>query len=94
MRCSNPRDVICPKKREPSGKAFAEWGQCVFRKIAPLDLIQGWIPVLRPDFARAIRPARGIAAAAIVVDVSWGSFVTAISATAGLLVANWVAPRV
>jgi uncharacterized membrane protein len=57
-------------------------------------LIQGWIPVLRPDFARAIRPARGIAAAAIVVDVSWGSFVTAISATAGLLVADWVAPRV
>lgn len=29
-----------------------------------------------------------------IVDVSWGSFVTAISSTAGLLVANWLAPRV
>ena len=28
-----------------------------------------------------------------IVDVSWGSFVTAISSTAGLLVANWLAPR-
>jgi uncharacterized membrane protein len=29
-----------------------------------------------------------------VVDVRWGSFVTAVSSTAGLLVANWLAPRV
>jgi uncharacterized membrane protein len=29
-----------------------------------------------------------------IVDTSWGVIVTAISATAGLLVANWTAPRV
>lgn len=29
-----------------------------------------------------------------VVDVSWGSFVTAVSSTAGLLIANWLTPRV
>jgi hypothetical protein len=29
-----------------------------------------------------------------VVDVSWGSFVTAVSSTAGLLIANWPAPKV
>ena len=29
-----------------------------------------------------------------IVDVSWGAFVTALSSTAGLLVANWLAPRV
>jgi len=28
-----------------------------------------------------------------VIDMSWGVIVTAISATAGLLVANWTAPR-
>ena len=28
------------------------------------------------------------------VDVSWGAVVTAVSSTAGLLVANWLAPRV
>jgi uncharacterized membrane protein len=28
------------------------------------------------------------------VDVSWGAFVTAVSSTAGLLIANWIAPRV
>jgi hypothetical protein len=28
-----------------------------------------------------------------IVDVSWGAFVTAVSSTAGLLVANWVARR-
>jgi uncharacterized membrane protein len=28
--------------------------------------------------------------AVVVVDVAWGSFVTAVSSTAGLLVANWV----
>ena len=30
----------------------------------------------------------------VVVDIAWGAFVTAVSATAGLLVANWVAPKV
>jgi uncharacterized membrane protein len=29
-----------------------------------------------------------------VVDISWGAFVTAISATLGLLVANWLAPKI
>lgn len=29
-----------------------------------------------------------------LVDVSWGSFVTAVSSTAGLLIANWIAPKV
>ena len=28
-----------------------------------------------------------------IVDVAWGSFVTAISSTAGLLVANWLVPK-
>jgi uncharacterized membrane protein len=28
------------------------------------------------------------------VDVSWGSFVTAISSTSGLLIANWLTPKV
>ena len=27
------------------------------------------------------------------VDIGWGSFVTALSSTAGLLVANWLAPK-
>lgn len=27
-----------------------------------------------------------------IVDVSWGAFVTALSSTAGLLIANWLAP--
>jgi len=30
----------------------------------------------------------------VVVDVGWGTFVTAVSSTAGLLVANWLAPRI
>ena len=30
----------------------------------------------------------------VIVDMSWGTIVTAISATAGLAVANWVVPRV
>jgi uncharacterized membrane protein len=30
----------------------------------------------------------------VIVDVAWGSFVTAISSTLGLLIANWIAPRV
>jgi uncharacterized membrane protein len=28
----------------------------------------------------------------VVVDVAWGAFVTAVSSTAGLLIANWLAP--
>lgn len=32
--------------------------------------------------------------AVVVVDIAWGAFVTAVSATAGLLVADWVAPEV
>ena len=32
--------------------------------------------------------------AVVVVDVSWGSFVTAVSATAGLFIADWLAPRI
>ena len=30
----------------------------------------------------------------VIVDVAWGSFVTAVSSTTGLLIANWLAPRV
>jgi uncharacterized membrane protein len=30
----------------------------------------------------------------VLVDVSWGTFVTAAASTAGLLIANWLAPRV
>jgi uncharacterized membrane protein len=29
-----------------------------------------------------------------VVDISWGAFVTALSSTSGLLVANWLAPKI
>ncbi|MBI3700355.1 MAG: DUF2177 family protein [Afipia sp.] len=29
----------------------------------------------------------------VVVDVTWGSFVTAVSSALGLLVADWLAPR-
>ena len=29
-----------------------------------------------------------------VVDMSWGSFVTALSSTAGLLITNWLAPKI
>ena len=32
--------------------------------------------------------------AVVAVDVSWGSLVTAVSATAGLLVADWLVPKV
>jgi uncharacterized membrane protein len=28
------------------------------------------------------------------VDITWGAIVTAVSSTAGLVVANWLAPRV
>jgi uncharacterized membrane protein len=30
----------------------------------------------------------------VMVDVSWGTVVTAVSSTAGLLIANWLAPKV
>lgn len=30
----------------------------------------------------------------VIVDVAWGSFVTAVASTFGLLIANWLAPRV
>jgi uncharacterized membrane protein len=30
----------------------------------------------------------------VAVDVCWGSLVTAVSAAAGLLVADWIAPRI
>ena len=29
-----------------------------------------------------------------VVDIAWGSFVTGLSSTSGLLIANWFAPKV
>src|ERR1700716_3162676 len=29
-----------------------------------------------------------------IVDVSWGSFVTAVSSTLGLMIANWIAPKI
>lgn len=31
--------------------------------------------------------------AVVVIDIAWGSFVTAVSSTAGLLVANWLAAK-
>jgi uncharacterized membrane protein len=30
----------------------------------------------------------------VVVDVSWGTFATALSSTAGLLIANWLASKI
>src|ERR1700720_3437650 len=30
----------------------------------------------------------------VVVDVCWGTFVTAVSSTAGLLIANWIGPKI
>jgi uncharacterized membrane protein len=30
----------------------------------------------------------------VVVDVSWGMFVTAVSSTLGLLIANWLTPKI
>jgi uncharacterized membrane protein len=30
----------------------------------------------------------------VMVDVSWGTFVTAVSSTIGLMIANWIAPRI
>jgi len=29
-----------------------------------------------------------------MVDVSWGTFVTAVSSTIGLTIANWMAPKI
>jgi uncharacterized membrane protein len=29
-----------------------------------------------------------------IVDISWGSFVTALASTSGLLIADWLAPKV
>ena len=30
----------------------------------------------------------------VMVDVSWGTFVTAVSSTLGLLIANWIEPKI
>jgi uncharacterized membrane protein len=30
----------------------------------------------------------------VMVDVSWGTFVTAVSSTLGLLIANWIVPKI
>lgn len=30
----------------------------------------------------------------VIVDIAWGAFVTAVASTLGLLIANWLAPRV
>src|SRR5580704_18008673 len=30
----------------------------------------------------------------VLLDVSWGTFVTALSSTAGLLIANWIGPKI
>lgn len=30
----------------------------------------------------------------VIVDVAWGAFVTAVASTLGLLIANWLTPRV
>jgi uncharacterized membrane protein len=30
----------------------------------------------------------------VVMDVTWGSFVTAVSSTLGLMIANWISPRI
>ena len=30
----------------------------------------------------------------VIVDITWGTFVTAVASTLGLLIANWIAPRV
>ncbi|CAN5177572.1 DUF2177 family protein [soil metagenome] len=32
--------------------------------------------------------------AVVAVDIAWGAFVTAVSSTLGLLIANWLTPRV
>jgi uncharacterized membrane protein len=30
----------------------------------------------------------------VILDVSWGTLVTALSSTAGLMIANWIAPKI
>ena len=30
----------------------------------------------------------------VLVDVSWGTFVTAVSSTLGLIIANWIMPKI
>ena len=30
----------------------------------------------------------------VVVDISWGAFVTAVTSTLGLLITNWIAPKI
>jgi uncharacterized membrane protein len=30
----------------------------------------------------------------VILDVSWGTFMTALSSAAGLLIANWIAPKI
>ena len=30
----------------------------------------------------------------VMVDVSWGTFVTAVSSTLGLIIANWIVPKI
>jgi uncharacterized membrane protein len=30
----------------------------------------------------------------VLLDVSWGTFVTALSSTTGFLIANWIAPKI
>jgi Predicted membrane protein (DUF2177) len=32
--------------------------------------------------------------AVVLVDVAWGTFVTAVSSPLGLMIANWVAPKI
>jgi uncharacterized membrane protein len=32
--------------------------------------------------------------AVVIVDVSWGTFVTAVSSTLGLMIANWILPKI
>jgi uncharacterized membrane protein len=32
--------------------------------------------------------------AVVALDVTWGCFVTAVSSTLGLVIANWIAPRI
>jgi len=30
----------------------------------------------------------------VIVDVAWGSVVTALSSTLGLMIANWITPKI
>ena len=42
----------------------------------------------------ALAPRTRASRPVVVLDVTWGSFVTALSSTAGLLIANRVTPRI